>query len=171
MGVTTKANVMSIIQGGTSSLFRMIDQSVIDVVDEFSDTVEGTVNTVHESLTSKTPVYSGQTVRNYRWSVGSPYSGPALEALGTEEPGNTGSMPLGTEPRRSANEEDSAKTLRLLDFKNPFKAFYVTNKSPAISGLEKGELPTEGRSRSPKGMFLITEMAVNTKLRSTGKPR
>ena len=158
---------MGMIIGGLASLLADIDNSVEKVEREFGKTVKRTVEAVHESLISKTPVYTGETVRNYIWTMGVPYNGPALAAIGTDDPGHTSEMALGVEPRRPANEAAATATIRLLAFSDPYTAYHVNNKSPAVAGLERGELPGNyKKSRSPQGMFLITEVLIGAKLKS-----
>ena len=158
---------MSVIVGGISSLKAALDKELELIDKEFSSTVKNTVEAVHDSLTSKTPVYTGQTVRNYIWQEGEGYSGPPLPAIDNGPEGFTNSMPLGTEPRRRPNEDAATKTVTSLNFSDPYKKYTVVNSSPAILGLEMGELPGNGKkSRSPNGMFLITETAINSKLKS-----
>jgi len=108
-----------------------------------------------------------QTVRNYIWTKGNPYSGTALEAIDNGPTGITSGEPLGGEARRAPNEDSAKRTLNALSFAKPYSKYIVTNKSPAVFGLERGELPGNGKkSRSPNGMFLITETAINSKIKS-----
>ncbi|MDW9531874.1 hypothetical protein RWE87_13280 [Sinorhizobium meliloti] len=110
----------------------------------------------HQEITSKTPVWSGQALRNWVWSVGQPNTSSAKEALGTMDPGPTNSMPLGAEPRRAINQAAADETLAAISTRNPFKQFWLTNNSPDILDLEYGKLPTPSSSRSPRGMVRVT---------------
>lgn len=123
---------------------------------------------VDEYIKSLTPVHSGQSVRNYIWSTGTGFGG-VIDAIDTGPTGQTNSMPLGTEPRRNANESAAYETLRGLDFKNPFQTFVLANNAPQIAGLELGLLPGPPmKSRSPNGMFGLTHEYIMTKVRSEG---
>lgn len=158
---------MGVIVGGTASLKAALDKELELIDKEVSKTVQNTVEAVHNSLTSKTPVYTGQTVRNYVWEEGEGRSGPALNAIDNGPEGITNSMPLGTEPRRGPNEAAAHKTVVSLNFSDPYKKYTMINASPAVSGLEMGELPGKGKqSRSPNGMFLITETAISSQIKS-----
>lgn len=110
----------------------------------------------HREITSKTPVWSGQALRNWVWTVGQPNSAPAAPALGTMPPGPTNSMPLGTEPRRPINQAAADASFAKISTKNPYQQFWLSNNSPDILGLEYGELPTKTTSRSPRGMVRVT---------------
>lgn len=123
---------------------------------------------IDEYIKSITPVYSGQSVRNYIWTTNSPYSG-VLDAIDNGPTGKTNSMPLGVEPRREANEEAAAASLLGIDFSNPFQTFILTNNAPQIGGLELGLLPGPPlKSRSPSGMFGLTHEWVMTKINVEG---
>jgi hypothetical protein len=107
-------------------------------------------------IKSLTPVHSGQSVRNYVWTIDVAFQG-VLEAIDNGPTGRTNSMPLGSEPRRHVNEEAAAASLLALNFTNPFQTFVLTNNAPQIGGLELGLLPGPPlKSRSPAGMFGLT---------------
>lgn len=166
MDTAAKEDIMGVIKGGASSLLAALAQDIKNVDKKVAGIVEATVNYVHFSLMAKTPVYTGQTVRNYRWSIGGKVSSPPLDAIDNGPMGITSQMPLGVEPRRAPNEADATKTLKALSFSNPYKVYTVNNNSPAVLGLEMGELPGNGKkSRSPNGMFMITETAAKSKLK------
>lgn len=109
-------------------------------------------------IKSLTPVHTGQSVRNYIWSTGTPFLG-VLEAIDNGPTGHTNSMSLGQEPRRHINEEAAAEqSLLTINFKDPFQTFILTNNAPTIQGLELGLLPGPPlKSRSPAGMFGLTQ--------------
>lgn len=158
---------MGLIQN-RSALFAAVDKDVQKGIQKFGALIDVVTNAVHFSLMAKTPVHSGETVRNYIWTVNQPFNGPSISPIAGGPTGQTNKMPLGSEPRRSANEAAATTTLEALNFKNPFKKYFVTNNSPQVRGLELGLLPMgDGfTSRSPSGMFLITEVAVNSQIRS-----
>lgn len=121
----------------------------------------------HKSLIDKTPVYTGQSVRNFIMTMDNPNQGSAKAAIGSGPTGSTNSMSLGSEPRRGANMAAALATQSSLDFSNPFRRMIITNSSPAISGLERGQLPGKGKtSRSPRGMFAITMQEISERVRS-----
>lgn len=106
-------------------------------------------------LIAKTPVYTGQAVANYVASAGTPYSGP-VKAGGKPQAG-TNAMPLGPESNRGGAAAAAQGTVATVDFSDPYKVFYITNRAPHIGGLEAGALPLEPYTpRSPAGMFGVT---------------
>lgn len=111
---------------------------------------------VHDGVTSKTPVFTGQSLRNWVWSTGQPHSGGQMDALGSMAPGQTSKMRLGTEPRRPVNQAAVDASLRGLNTKNPYQSFWLSNNSETIRDLEYGLLPSAERSRSPAGMVRVT---------------
>lgn len=116
-----------------------------------------------ERLMAKTPVNTGQAVMNYVASVGSPYSGSALEAGKAVEP--TNKLALGAEQLRGGAEAISRATLSGVDYTDPFKVYWISNNSPDIGGLEYGALPFDPYTpRSPQGMFAVTVQELISRL-------
>jgi hypothetical protein len=111
---------------------------------------------LHKEITSKTPVWTGKALRNWIWTVGAPYGGGELPALGSGPPGPTNSMPLGAEPRRPANQAAADASFAQLNMKNPYQQFWLSNNASDIADLEYGKLPTPGTSRNSKGMVRVT---------------
>jgi hypothetical protein len=109
---------------------------------------------IQEELFANTPVWSGETVRNFRFAVGAPPSRGTLPAIGTGEPGPTNHLPLGAEPRRPANEAAARADLEAaLSFKRLVDVF-GTNTVAATKWnlLDSGVAPAPGRSRTPGGI-------------------
>lgn len=148
-------------------------KAALDSIDElekrFGQNLKALVEDIDTHIKSLTPVNTGQAVRNYIWTTGSP-SSIVHQAIDTGPPGPTNSMSLGTEPRRPANEAAAADSLSALGIiANPFEMIYLTNNSPDIEGLELGLLPGPPlQSRSPQGMFGVTEAYFNTLVKSRG---
>jgi hypothetical protein len=114
----------------------------------FGRNVEKLVHDIDTYIKSKTPVYTGQAVRNYIWTAGEG-SGTVYEAIDNGPTGHTNSMALGMEPRRGVNEAAALQSLASMSF---------ANNSPDIEGLEYGTYPGAPlSSRSPNGMFGITQ--------------
>lgn len=129
---------------------------------------------IHEEVTSRTPVYTGETVANYQWSIGNPKTG-TVEAV--ERPSYTGRTnmngmgPLGPELRRPANTRVANATLRNVPWRETFgKQIYFVNNDETFGGLEYGLLPDEPvnklRPRSTNGMVRITLQAVSDRWRA-----
>lgn len=123
---------------------------------------------IDDHIKARTPVWSGQAVRNYIWTFDNPNM-MVHDAIDNGEPGPTNSMPLGAEPRRGPNEAAARESLTGLDFGNPFRPIFLTNLSPDITGLELGTLPGPPlSSRSPNGMFGLTHGYITTLLAAKG---
>lgn len=121
----------------------------------FRNKVRKLVSEGMRRLIAKTPVQSGQAVANYVATGGAPYSGPVKEG-GTPQAG-TNKMPLGSESNRSGAAGIATATIMSVDFSDPYKTFYITNRAPHIGGLEHGSLPKAPYvPRSPAGMFGVT---------------
>jgi hypothetical protein len=135
----------------------------------FAQNVNWLVNEIDNHIKSVTPVNTGQAVRNYIWSR-NVASSITYDAIDNGPPGPTNSMALGQEPRRGVNEAAAAQSLSALNaLGDPFGELILANNSPDIVGLERGDLPGPPlRSRSPAGMFGITESYVNTLVRAKG---
>lgn len=146
---------------------KQVRKSMADFAKRLSRGIEDVCHEIDETIKSHTPVHSGSAVRNYIWSVGAP-SSVVHPAINNGPPGPTNSMPLGSEPRRDVNEQAARETLLSMDFKNPFQTFVLVNNDPDIDRLEYGLLPTPEKSRSPNGMFALTQNYISELVRSKG---
>lgn len=150
-------------------------RAALDSIDQLENRIARNIsNLIHDIdgfIKSVTPVNTGQAVRNYIWSMNSPFMG-TFDAIDNGPPGPTNSMALGSEPRRQVNESAAAESISSLDLRNPFGVIYLTNNSPDIVGLEMGLLPGPPlKSRSPQGMFGITQAHFNAQVRARGITR
>lgn len=115
-------------------------------------------------IIARTPVHTGQTVRNYVASVGRPSRAGVKPGYTPVEPTNR--LPLGSEQLRGRAEAEAMASVRAVNFNKPYEKFYITNRSPAAAGLEAGALPGEPmRSRSPNGMIGITMIEIRELIR------
>ena len=139
------------------ALERRIARNIGEIIVEIDDLIK-----------SLTPVNTGQAVRNYIWTMNSPFRG-VLDPIDNGPPGPTNSMALGTEPRRGPNEAAAAESLGNINMRDPFGVIYLTNTSPDIVGLELGLLPGPPlKSRSPQGMFGITQATIVNRVKARG---
>lgn len=107
------------------------------------------------NLIRRTPVHTGQAVRSYVASSGTPYGGGSASEAKAVEP--TNKLPLGAERLRSSAKGTAMATLASVDYSDPFAVYWITNNAPHIGGLEAGELPSKPYTpRSPQGMFAVT---------------
>lgn len=141
--------------------------SITKLEQRFAENIEQLVHEVDTFIKAKTPVNTGQAVRNMIWSRGG--TSTVYDALGTGDPGPTNSMALGTEPRRAINEAAAATSLANLNFGNPFGQIVLQNNSPDIMGLEMGIYPGAPLTpRSPAGMFGLATAFFSAKIGSKG---
>jgi hypothetical protein len=103
----------------------------------------------------ETPVYTGRTLVNFRWSIGSPIKSTRGAVTEPALPGKTSDLPLGSEPRRRANAavvQEEFEIVLAAAKANPFQSFYLTNNRPEFSEVEYGSYAREGhQSRTPPG--------------------
>lgn len=118
---------------------------------------------------SRTPVWEGETVRNYRWSKGKTPASGTLSPVGGMEPGPTNTMgpaPAG-EPRRAGNEA-AARADMLAVLKTPrLTTFTLTN---TVNGskwdlIDNGSAPGgPGQARrGPGGLSKLAAQAVRAR--------
>lgn len=127
--------------------------------------VQELIHHAHYSITDRTPVWSGRSLRNWVWSMDQPYTN-TLEAIDNGPPGPTNSMPLGSEPRRGPNKASSDATLEALTYRSPFRTYWLANNAPDIIKLEYGQLPTPASSRNSAGMVRVTVQELLAKLKT-----
>lgn len=102
---------------------------------------------LNERILALTPVWEGEVIVNWNWSVGAPDFVHREPVETPEDPGHTNSMPLGNEPRRAANSIAPRQSLlNALRTKEPLD-IWLTNSSESAVDLEYGLLPTPQRSR------------------------
>jgi hypothetical protein len=123
-----------------------------------------------DALMARTPVWSGETVRNYAVGVGSAPSG-AKSAIGGVEPGDTNNMPLGPEPRRARNEAAARAEAQAVI--NPEKLVnYVVTNTVASSKwdlVENGSAPTPDRARYPGGITALAQQSFRARFQGVFK--
>lgn len=132
--------------------------------------MKGAARTVTQEMMDRTPVWSGKTVRNYQWGAGAAPGGQ-IEALGGHPPRgvSTGSMGLGEEPNRPANEAAALDDMEsvLSDYDDLRKPLVVTNNSDIWDLIDNGSAPTPERARNPGGVSILAEQATKSKLEGT----
>jgi len=118
------------------------------------------VNLILHRLTERvmisTAVWEGETLANWRWSVGSPATGN-IEAFGTDDPGPTNTMQLGAEPRRGANERPMLASLsRIKALKTLPDKIFLTNTGTIAMEMEYGMVPgAPGQRVRSEGMLRL----------------
>lgn len=134
--------------------------------DDAVEKVKEIARALNEELMARTPVWTGQTVRNYvwyAWGAGGG-SGSVREAIGSNPKDlvGTGFMPLGTEPRRADNEAAVREELEgvLADYTKLGRSIVVMNFSPTWDLVDSGSAPTPDRARNPGGVSNLAEQVV-----------
>ena len=115
-----------------------------------------------ETIIERTPVYTGKTLRNFRWSVGAPYAGvlPAISKGGL--PGKTSKAPLGSEIRREPNAEDvrTGALDVITDLqRNPFQDIFLVNNHDNYFRVEYGTYSENSRT-PPGGITRAAEIKI-----------
>lgn len=103
----------------------------------------------------ETPVYTGRTLVNFRWAVGSPVEGTRAAVKEPDLPGKTSDLPVGGEPRRPANAaivvEEFLAVIAAVKA-NPFQSIYLNNNLAHFSDVEYGTYAQGSKtSRTPPG--------------------
>lgn len=120
---------------------------------------------VLRQLMSKTPVWEGETVRNYKAGVGA-VTGSYSPPVGTEDPGDTNKMPLGPEPRRAANETaalaDAVSVMAA--YNNLEQSVFITNTVPGAKWdlVDNGEAPETSDKLRPRYPGVVSVLAVQS---------
>lgn len=104
----------------------------------------------------ETPVYTGRTIVNYNWSIGSPVTSTRAPVKSPALPGKTSDMSIGEEPRRKANAALVQAELSVVIGqikRNPYQRVYLTNNVPHFDLVEYGtyDVGKNNRSRTPPG--------------------
>lgn len=108
----------------------------------------------HSSLKT-TPVYTGRTLVNFRWSLGNAVEGTRAAVKSPALPGKTSDLGIGEEPRRAANEDvinaEFAAMIASLRL-DPFQKVHLRNNLANYSDIEYGVYAREGKiNRTPPG--------------------
>jgi hypothetical protein len=112
-----------------------------------------------------TPVYTGRTLINYRWSVGGPISRRRAAVANPKLPGKTSDLQLGSEPRRAANQAvvqfEFSEVLNALRSGGPYQKVSLVNNMPNFTDIEYGSY-RDGSRTPPGGMTRAGEAALSS---------
>lgn len=138
------------------SFLSDFEKALDGIKEQIGRRVRDIVYLLDQKLHERTPVWSGQAVRNMIWSMDGNQGEVFAEIPVPTEMGGTSSMALGSEPRRPVNQQAAQATLAELDFSDPFRVYTIANNSPDMPLIEDGSSGLPGRSRAPNGVFAIT---------------
>lgn len=160
MGAVTIRNVPSFIAELRQEVKRLEQEAVGEV--------KIAAQTLVTELMSKTPVWSGETVRNYAviLSTGG-VGGPRAPTGG--DPGPTNTMPLGVEPRRAENELAAWSEINsVLAAYSKLGKIRVVNRIAADKWdlIDGGSAPTPQMARYPGAVALRAMQSARGKLRN-----
>ena len=111
-----------------------------------------TVVVVRECM-KNTPVWEGEVVRNYNAGIGGGSGGGVKAPIGGVAPGNTNSMPLGSEPRRPANEAAALADVNAsISGMRSLSDVVIGNSSANFNRADSGAAPTPQSARNPGGI-------------------
>lgn len=135
------------------------------------DEVKTAARVVTQEMMARTPVWSGKTVRNYAWGIGTvsgSYQEPANGGVGPRHPSGRGahsSPGLGEELNRADNEDAAIAEMEdVLGGLTKLETLVVTNHSPIWDLVDNGSAPTPDRARNPGGVSVLAEQAAKAKL-------
>lgn len=128
-----------------------------------------TVVVVKECM-KNTPVWEGEVVRNFNAGVGGAAGGGAKAPIGGGDPGPTNSMPLGSEPRRPANEAAALGEIRgAVAGMRALQDVFIGNASGNFNRADSGAAPTPQTARNPGGIVRPALSSARGKLRGNWK--
>lgn len=139
--------------GGKSEVARL-KKHVRELEKKAVDEVIYAAVDIMDFAMANTPVWMGETVRNYRWGKNGNVPSARLSGLGSGPPGPTNSMPLGAEPRRAPNEADAVSAMFKVLSQKKLASYVLTNTcDPGKWDLiDNGAAPTKDNSRIPGGL-------------------
>lgn len=146
---------------GIAETMRSIEDAIEAFEKEAAEEVKSTARLLMRNLFETTPVWSGETVRNYVWGINRRADSGKRGAIGSGEPGPTNTMAMGSEPRRPANERAAMEELNgQLSFTKLVDMFVTNNIDPAKWDLiDNGSAPSAGKARNPGGVSILAEQS------------
>lgn len=157
---------------GIDSCIAEIRAAIDDLEQQAVAETKRAARIIQAELFANTPVWSGETVRNYKWAIGAAPARGAMEAIGSGEPGPTNHLAMGEEPRRAANEAAA-----LADMESALAALtklsdvFGTNTVAATKWnmVDSGVAPAPGKARNPGGVEMPAMQNAKAKLGPTWK--
>lgn len=160
--------------------FEGIDGEVTRLLKEVETLEKEAVTTMQQAtrimfvqLFARTPVWSGETVRNYAVGLGSKPAGGSKGYIGRLPPrGETRGQALGEERNRSANESAAlADAEGVITGMKKLQDVVVTNfvSSSKWDLIDNGSAPTPATARNPGGVSVLATQSTRNALRGRFK--
>lgn len=145
----------------SGSLRKIAEAAKRRAYDQFDAHRAKIVMALTEKVLSRTPVWEGETIVNWQWTVGQP-SSTHLTEIASGPPGHTndgagGPPPPSGEPRRAANEDVARASMiaALAAVRGKAVDLWLTNNGEIAQLIEYGGAPTPGSSRQPAGVLRV----------------
>lgn len=154
---------------GTSGEMAKLRKGVADLKRQALAEVVGAVLAATMTATQRTPVWEGETIRNYRWGRNGQRPAGTLPALGSGDPGPTNEMgtPPAGEPRRAVNESAALADALSTAHKTKLMNYVMVNTIDAKkwdiidSGIAPGGFAQN--QRGPGGYMKLAEQTVRNR--------
>lgn len=153
---------------GVEQFGREIDAELQRFEEQCVKEVQKATRVVLEALFLRTPVWSGETVRNYTASVGRKAGGAPKGHIGPKPPpDSTNALPLGAEHNRPANQNAARADVEgAIGGMKKLKDVFMTN---TVGGgkwdlIEYGSAPTPQTARNPGGVSILAMQTARSKL-------
>lgn len=159
---------------GTASEIKRLKDALKQLEQDAINEVRVAVVTTIRALQAKTPVWSGETVRNYAVGIGKAPTGSAKGSIG-DDPGITNTMPdrmgipLGAENLRAQNEAAAINdAISALSRMRRLQTVVIGNliDDAKWNLVDSGDAPTPERARYPGGVAIAGEMKARQELGS-----
>lgn len=122
---------------------------------------------VTEAMFSRTPVWEGTSVRNFKAGIGAPAGGGETPPIEAGPPGPTNIMSIGEEPRRGPNEAAARAEINgVLAGLKKLANVYFTNTAAHFDLVDAGRAPgaPNQRIRNPGGVMMLAQQLARAKL-------
>lgn len=153
---------------GANDLLNEGRKALKDFEGDVIEAVRETARVITTELMARTPVWSGQTLRNFVWYAWGAAGGAGAikDAEGSGKYGVTSQMAIGEEPMRGANEaavlEDMESVLQ--GYTKLGRSLVVQNFSENWDRVDNGSAPTPDTARNPGGVSILAVQAARDQL-------
>jgi hypothetical protein len=153
---------------GISSTIAAMKKEIKQLEQQGVEEVRNAATIVVRKMQSRTPVWTGETVRNYTAGIGS--KNPARSPGSGEPPPGSTPSGLGNEMNRGSNERAALGAIRgaLAALKNLKRNVFITNtiNSGKWDLIDRGSAPTAARARNPGGVSALSIQGARATLKN-----